>query len=154
MAQFKLNVNGTSRTVECDPEMPLLWALRDLMGLTGTKYGCGFGICGSCAVLIGREAVRSCQLTVAEVGDKKVTTIEGLGAKGMNPVQKAWIEHDVPQCGFCQAGMVITATALLQKNPRPSRGEIEEAMNLNICRCGTYPRIRKAIEAVAKGEVK
>lgn len=154
MAEFKLNINGAVKTINADPDMPLLWALRDLLNLPGTKYGCGVGTCGSCSVLLDGVSVRSCQTTVSQVKNKKVTTIEGIGAKGLTVVQKAWIEHDVPQCGYCQPGMIISATALLTKTPRPTRQQIEDAMSGNLCRCGTYPRVRKAIEAIAKGEIK
>lgn len=154
MAEYKLNVNGAVRTIQAEPDMPLLWALRDLLGLTATKYGCGAGVCGSCCVLIDGRSEQSCMVPVADVGAKRVVTLEGLSARGLSAVQKAWIDHDVPQCGYCQAGMIISATALLKANPRPTRAQIDDAMNGNLCRCGTYPRVRKAIEAVAKGEIK
>jgi aerobic-type carbon monoxide dehydrogenase small subunit (CoxS/CutS family) len=150
MATYKIKVNGITKTVEAEAEMPLLWALRDLMGLTGTKYGCGIGSCGSCTVLLNGESARSCQTSISDVGDKEVVTIEGLGGKELHPLQKAWVEHDVPQCGFCQAGQIMAAAAFLKETPNPTDAEIDEAMNAILCRCGTYPRIREAIKAAAK----
>ncbi len=150
MATYKIKVNGITKTVEAEAEMPLLWALRDLMGLTGTKYGCGIGSCGSCTVLLNGESARSCQTAISDVGDKEVVTIEGLGGKELHPLQKAWVEHDVPQCGFCQAGQIMAAAAFLKETPNPTDAEIDEAMNAILCRCGTYPRIREAIKAAAK----
>lgn len=150
MATYKIKVNGTTKTVEAESEMPLLWALRDLMGLTGTKYGCGIGSCGSCTVLLNGESVRSCQTAISDVGEKEVVTIEGLGSKELHPLQKAWVEHDVPQCGFCQAGQIMAAAAFLKETPNPTDAQIDEAMNAILCRCGTYPRIREAIKAAAK----
>ena len=145
---FNLNVNGKTASVDVPGEMPLLWALRDDLGLTGTKYGCGAGLCGACTVHLAGEAVRSCTLTVAEVGGRAVTTIEGLARGGrLHPVQQAWIDHDVAQCGYCQAGQIMAAAALLERTPRPSRADIDTIGNL--CRCGTYPRVRKAILAAA-----
>jgi isoquinoline 1-oxidoreductase subunit alpha len=151
MAQFKINVNGAERAVEAVPDMPLLWVLRDLLGLTGAKYGCGIGACGACSVLLDGEEMRSCMLPVAEVGKKKIVTIEGLSKNGTHPVQKAWLEHDVPQCGYCQAGQIIAAASLLKKKPNPTDADIDEAMHGHVCRCGTYPRIREAIKSAAKG---
>lgn len=151
MAVYKLNVNGKVHSVEAEAEMPLLWVLRDFVGLTGTKYGCGIGTCGACTVLVEGAASRSCQLAVSEVGDKKVTTIEGLGANGLHPLQKAWMEHDVPQCGFCQTGQIMSAAALLREHPQPTDEQIDDAMDRNLCRCGTYTRIREAIKTAAKG---
>ncbi len=130
--------------------MPLLWVLRDLLQLTGSKYGCGVGSCGACAVLMDDEEIRSCTTTVAEVGKGKIVTIEGLSAAGIHPVQRAWLEHDVPQCGYCQSGQIIAATALLKAKPRPSDADIDEAMSGHICRCGTYSRIRAAIKTASK----
>jgi isoquinoline 1-oxidoreductase alpha subunit len=150
MAQFTLDVNGQKRTFEADGEMPLLWALRDLLDLTGTKYGCGIGMCGACTVHLDGTAVRSCQTRVADVGRRKVTTIEGLGLAGLHEVQKAWIVEQVPQCGYCQPGQIMSAAALLAMNPHPTDGQIDEAMTGNICRCGTYFRIRKAIHRAAQ----
>jgi len=149
MAKFNLNINGTSREVEVDPSTPLLWVLRDHLGLVGTKYGCGIAQCGSCTVHLGDVATRSCMLPVSAVGNQQVTTIEGLSEQGDHPVQQAWLEVDVPQCGYCQAGQIMSAAALLKSNPNPSDEEIEGAMNGNICRCGTYLRIKKAIKLAA-----
>jgi isoquinoline 1-oxidoreductase alpha subunit len=145
---IKLNVNGRVETVDVEPEMPLLWVLRDELKLPGTKYGCGIAQCGACTVHIDGHAVRSCVTPIGSVGGKKVVTIEGVGQKGLNRVQKAWIEHEVPQCGYCQVGMIMAATALLDKNPKPTDGDIDAAMS-NLCRCGTYARVRKAIHAAA-----
>ena len=149
MAKFNLNINGTSREVEVDPATPLLWVLRDHLNLVGTKYGCGIAQCGSCTVHLGNVATRSFMLPVSAVGNQQVTTIEGLSEQGDHPVQKAWLEVDVPQCGYCQAGQIMQAAALLKSNPNPSDEEIEGAMNGNICRCGTYVRIKKAIQMAA-----
>ncbi|NNK20490.1 MAG: (2Fe-2S)-binding protein [Flavobacteriaceae bacterium] len=149
MATFNLNINGKTQTVDVDPNTPLLWVLRDHLKLVGTKYGCGIAQCGSCTVHLSGIAVRSCMLTVSTVGNQDVTTIEGLSENGDHPVQKAWMEVDVPQCGYCQAGQIMTAAALLENNPDPSDSEIEMAMNGNICRCGTYVRIKKAIKLAA-----
>jgi len=142
-------VNGLSRDVDVEAEMPLLWAIREAMGLTGTKFGCGAGLCGACTVLLDGEAVRSCQVQVSEVGARRVTTIEGLSADRSHAVQKAWIAEQVPQCGFCQSGMIMAATALLAVKPSPSNADIDEAMT-NICRCGTYTRVRAAIHRAAQ----
>jgi aerobic-type carbon monoxide dehydrogenase small subunit (CoxS/CutS family) len=152
MAKFNLNINGTSREVEVDPATPLLWVLRDHLNLVGTKYGCGIAQCGSCTVHLGNVATRSCMLPVSAVGNQQVTTIEGLSEQGDHPVQKAWLEVDVPQCGYCQSGQIMQAAALLKSNPNPSDEEIEGAMNGNICRCGTYLRIKKAIKLAAQTE--
>ena len=149
MAKFNLNINGTQREVEVDPSTPLLWVLRDHLNLVGTKYGCGIAQCGSCTVHLGDVATRSCMLPVSAVGNQAVTTIEGLSENGDHPVQQAWLEVDVPQCGYCQAGQIMQAAALLKSNPNPSDEEIEGAMNGNICRCGTYLRIKKAIKLAA-----
>jgi len=131
-------------------DTPMLWVLRDSLQLVGTKYGCGIAQCGACTIHVDGKAVRSCQLRVSQVGEKKITTIEGLSEDGSHPVQQAWIEHDVPQCGYCQAGQIMTASALLSENKNPSDTEIKQAMNGNICRCGTYTRIRAAIKTAAK----
>ena len=144
---IRLEVNGKAYEADVRPEMPLLWVLRDYLGLTGTKYGCGIESCGACTVHLDGEAVRSCQLPVKDAQGKKVTTIEGLAPD--HPVKAAWIEDDVPQCGYCQPGQVMAAVALLAKNPRPSDGDIDEAMSGILCRCGTYQRIRRAIHRAA-----
>ena len=142
-------LNGKSETVNVSPEMPLLWVLRDTLDKTGTKFGCGAGLCGACTVHINGEAARSCQTPISAVSGKKVTTIEGLSADGSHPVQKAWIEEDVPQCGYCQSGQIMSAVALLAKKPKPTDADIDDFMSGNICRCGTYQRIRKAIHRAA-----
>lgn len=142
-------LNGKSTTVEVDPQMPLLWVLRDTLNMTGTKFGCGMALCGACTVHINGEATRSCITPISSVAGKKITTIEGLSADGSHPVQKAWIEEDVPQCGYCQSGQIMSAVALLAKKPNPSDADIDDAMSGNICRCGTYQRIRKAIHRAA-----
>ena len=145
MAAIRLNINGKDYNTSLDPNTPLLWALRDGFNLTGTKYGCGMGLCGACTVHLDGEAVRSCQTPVGSVGAKKVTTIEGLSGNRSHPVQVAWIAEQVPQCGYCQSGQIMQAAAFLAKNHRPSSEEIDQAMSGNICRCGTYQRIRRAI---------
>ena len=150
MAQFALSVNGAMRTIEADGEMPLLWALRDLLDMTGTKYGCGIGMCGACTVHLDGAAVRSCQTSLADARGRKVTTIEGLGGDGLHPVQKAWIAEQAPQCGYCQSGQIMSAAALLTAHPHPTDAQIDDAMVGNICRCGTYFRIRKAIHRAAQ----
>jgi aerobic-type carbon monoxide dehydrogenase small subunit (CoxS/CutS family) len=149
MATFKLKINGKTQQVDAEPSTPMLWVLRDHLKLVGTKYGCGIAQCGACTVHLNGTAVRSCQLPVSAVGDQKITTIEGLSENGDHPVQKAWLAHDAPQCGYCQAGQIMTAAALLEKNPKPSDEEIESAMNGNICRCGTYLRIKAAVKTAA-----
>ena len=146
MAKFNLNINGTMREVDVDPSTPMLWVLRDHLRLLGTKYGCGVAVCGACTIHLGDQAMRSCQLAVSEVGDQRVTTIEGLSENGDHPVQKAWLEHDVAQCGYCQPGQIMQAVALLKQNPDPTEKEIEDAMYGNLCRCGTYTRIKAAIK--------
>jgi aerobic-type carbon monoxide dehydrogenase small subunit (CoxS/CutS family) len=151
---IKLIVNGRSTTVDLAPDTPLLWALRDTLNLHGTKYGCGIGQCGACTVQIGGEAVRSCQTPLASVAGKQVTTIEGLSADGSHPLQKAWVDLDVPQCGYCQAGQIMSAAALLAKHPSPTDGEIDTAMSGNLCRCGTYVRVRQAIHKAASLQAK
>ncbi|MDX5477568.1 MAG: (2Fe-2S)-binding protein [Cyclobacteriaceae bacterium] len=150
MEKYTLDVNGKKYQVEADPEMPLLWVLRDIISLKGTKYGCGQALCGSCTVHLDGEAIRSCSFPVSEVGAQKVTTIEGLSNDGEHPLQKAWVEHVVPQCGYCQTGQIMSAAALLKRNPSPSESEIEAAMAGNICRCGTYNRIKDAIMTASK----
>ena len=142
-------LNGESKSVDVDPQMPLLWVLRDTLNMTGTKYGCGMALCGACTVHIDGEATRSCVTPVSAVAGKKVTTIEGLSQDGGHPVQKAWIEEDVPQCGYCQSGQIMSAAALLAKKPKPTDADIDDFMSGNICRCGTYQRIRKAIHRAA-----
>ena len=149
MSSFHLNVNGRPRPVEATADTPLLWVLRDLFDLKGTKYGCGIGQCGACTVHLNGVPVRSCMTTVATVGRMKITTIEGLSAEGSHPLQRAWCEADVPQCGYCQAGQIMTAAALLAGNAAPSDADIDEAMAGNLCRCGTYLRIREAIHRAA-----
>nr|WKN36141.1 (2Fe-2S)-binding protein [Tunicatimonas sp. TK19036] len=149
MATFNLTINGKKLPVEVDPTTPMLWVLRDHLKLKGTKYGCGIAQCGACMVHLNGTAVPSCQLPVSAVGEQSIITIEGLSEEGDHPVQKAWLEHDVPQCGYCQAGQIMSAVALLQRNPSPSDDEIETAMNGNICRCGTYTRIKAAIKTAA-----
>jgi isoquinoline 1-oxidoreductase alpha subunit len=149
---LKLTVNGRTRAVDVEPEMPLLWVLRDELRLQGTKYGCGIAVCGACTVHVDGEAVRSCTLPVAAAVGRKIVTIEGLGEKGLHRIQKAWIEHEVPQCGYCHTGMIMSAVALLAKHPQPSDADIDATMT-NLCRCGTYARVRKAIHALAGGPV-
>ena len=149
MPLFTLNVNGIPRSADVDPGTPLLWVLRDALGLTGTKYGCGISLCGSCTVLVDGEAVRSCQLQVKDVGSRRVVTIEGLSGDGSHPVQKAWLAEEVVQCGWCQSGQILTAVALLARHARPDERQVEEAMEGVICRCGTYPRIRRAVVRAA-----
>jgi len=151
MAEVHLNVNGTLRTANVDPTTPLLWVLRDALNLTGTKYGCGMGLCGACTVHLDGEAVRSCQTEVGTVGSRRVTTIEGLAVDPKHPVIRAWIGEQVPQCGYCQSGQIMEAAALLAKNPNPSDDDINTAMGGNICRCGTYQRIQRAIRRAAQG---
>lgn len=149
MAKFNLNINGTQMEVDVDPATPLLWVLRDHLNLVGTKYGCGIAQCGACMIHLGDTATYSCMLPVSSVGNQKVTTIEGLSENGDHPVQQAWLEVDVPQCGYCQAGQIMSAAALLKQNPNPTDAEIEMAMNGNICRCGTYVRIKEAVKKAA-----
>jgi len=147
---IEIVVNGRRQMLDADPAMPLLWVLRDLLGLTGTKYGCGIAACGACTVHVDGQAVRACATPVGSIAGARVTTIEGLG--GDHPVQRAWITAQVPQCGYCQPGQIMSATALLARNPRPTAAEIDDAMAGNLCRCGTYPRIRAAIRQVAAQE--
>lgn len=148
---IRIEVNGVSHDLDVDPEMPLLWALRDVMQLTGTKYGCGQALCGACTVHLDGQVVRSCVTPVRRADGKRVTTIEGLAPDGSHPLQKAWAELAVPQCGFCQAGQIMTAAALLKDKPRPTDDDIDRAMAGNLCRCGTYVRIRAAIKKAAEG---
>jgi isoquinoline 1-oxidoreductase subunit alpha len=144
-----LNVNGKQLSVDVEPDMPLLWVLRDELSLTGTKYGCGIAACGACTVLVDGQPVRSCVMPASAVAGKKITTIEGLSKEGTHPVQRAWVRLQVPQCGYCQSGMIMAAAALLQANPAPTDAQIEAAMT-NICRCGTYLRVREAVHVAAK----
>lgn len=150
MPAYTLKVNGESKTVDASPDTPLLWVLRDHLNLVGTKYGCGMGLCGACTVHVAGEAVRSCQLPVSTLGARPITTIEGLDPQGTSAVQEAWDEADVPQCGYCQAGQIMSAAALLAKTAKPSDDEIDAAMAGNLCRCGTYARIRKAVHLAAE----
>ena len=151
MTTWNLTVNNTPQTVEAEPDMPLLWVLRDQLNLTGTKFGCGIGMCAACTVLLNGAAVRSCITPVSAVGTQGITTIEGLSENGQHPVQQAWLEESVSQCGYCQPAKILTAVALLEKNPHPSDLEIDEAFSDNLCRCGTYLRIRRAIQRAAQG---
>ncbi|MFI5357972.1 MAG: (2Fe-2S)-binding protein [Opitutales bacterium] len=151
MPTFKLQVNGQARRVDVAADTPLLWVLRDTLGLVGTKYSCGIGECGACTVHANGVPVRSCRLPVTAAEGMAITTIEGLSTDGSHPLQKAWIEHDVPQCGYCQAGQIMTAAALLRQNPHPSDAEIDAALAGNLCRCGTYLRIHAAVKAAAGG---
>ncbi len=146
---MKLDVNGTVREVDAPGDMPLLWVLRDVLGITGVKFGCGMAQCGACTVLLDGEPIRSCVTAASAVGAKKVTTIEGLSPDGSHPVQKAWVEADVVQCGYCQSGQILAAAALLAAKPSPTDADIDAAMAGNICRCGTYPRIRQAVHRAA-----
>jgi aerobic-type carbon monoxide dehydrogenase small subunit (CoxS/CutS family) len=149
MSTYLLNINGVDRKVDVDPSTPLLWVLRDYLRLVGTKYGCGIAQCGACTVHVEDIAIRSCQYLIANVGNQKITTIEGLSEKGDHPLQLAWIAEDVPQCGYCQSGQIMQAAALLKSNSDPTDEDIESVMNGNICRCGTYTRIKKAIKIAA-----
>jgi isoquinoline 1-oxidoreductase alpha subunit len=146
---ISFTLNGKAQTVDVSPDMPLLWVLRDTLNMTGTKFGCGMALCGACTVHINGEATRSCITTISSVSGKKVVTIEGLSADGSHPMQVAWIEEDVPQCGYCQSGQIMSAVALLAKKPKPTDADIDDFMSGNICRCGTYQRIRKAIHRAA-----
>jgi isoquinoline 1-oxidoreductase alpha subunit len=150
---IELNVNGSSREVEVEPDTPLLWVIRDELKLTGTKFGCGIGACGACTVHVNGKPMRSCILPVSAIANAPITTIEGIGARGLNAVQAAWIAHQVPQCGYCQSGMIMAVSALLAENPAPSDAELEAAVT-NICRCGTYPRIRAAVRSLAGNGVR
>tara|TARA_A100001015_G_scaffold2176_1_gene2953 strand:+ start:19 stop:474 length:456 start_codon:yes stop_codon:yes gene_type:complete len=149
MKTFSISINGKTHEVNADPSTPMLWILRDHLDMTGTKFGCGIAQCGTCTVHLDGVAVHSCQLPIAVINDQEVTTIEGLSENGDHPVQQAWLEHDVPQCGYCQAGQIMTAAALLKQNPNPNDQEIENAMHGNICRCGTYTRIKAAVKTAS-----
>jgi isoquinoline 1-oxidoreductase alpha subunit len=150
MAEFKFNVNGKPHTVNVSAAMPLLWVLRDTLGMTGTKFGCGMALCGACTVHLNGQAIRSCITPVSSVAGKNITTIEGLSADSSHAVQRAWVENDVPQCGYCQSGQIMAAASLLAKNPKPSDADIDEVMKGNLCRCGTYQSIRKAIHRASE----
>src|ERR1700675_1817820 len=149
MAAIKFSLNGKAQTVDVAQQMPLLWVLRDTIGLTGTKFGCGMALCGVCTVHLNGQPIRSCVTPISSVAGKNIITIEGLSADASHPVQRAWIEEDVPQCGYCQSGQIMAAAALLAKKPNPTDADIDDAMSGNICRCGTYQRIRKAIHHAA-----
>ncbi|HXU11986.1 MAG TPA: (2Fe-2S)-binding protein [Candidatus Binatia bacterium] len=151
MASFNITINGRKSTVEADPDTPILWVLRDSLGLTGTKFGCGASLCGACTIHVDGRAVRSCVTPISDAGDKKITTIEGLSANRSHPLQQAWVAEDVPQCGYCQSGMIMTAAALLAEKPKPTDEDIDAALGTHICRCGTYQRIRQAVHRAAKG---
>lgn len=150
MAIFNIQVNGSSHQVDVAPDTPVLWVLRDTLNLKGTKFGCGIAQCGACTVHLNDNAIRSCSIAISNIGNGEITTIEGLSENGDHPVQEAWIEEDVPQCGYCQVGQIMSATSLLAKNPNPTEEDINLGMSGNICRCGTYPRIKKAIFLAAK----
>jgi len=150
MPKYTLTINGEKKEVEALQDMPLLWVIRDLLGMKGTKFGCGQALCGACTVHLDGAAVRSCSVQIASVGDGEITTIEGLSKNGDHPVQKAWVEHIVPQCGYCQSGQIMNAAAFLESNNSPSEEEIEQAMAGNLCRCGTYNRIKEAIMTASK----
>jgi isoquinoline 1-oxidoreductase subunit alpha len=151
MANFTFRVNGSEKNVDVSADTPLLWVLRDSLELTGTKFGCGAGLCGACSVHVNGALTRSCITSVSQVAGQHITTIEGLGAEGLHPLQRAWIEEDVPQCGYCQSGQIMAAASLLAKNPHPTDDEITDYMSANICRCGTYERIRRAIRRASAG---
>ncbi len=150
MSEIQLHINGKDHQINVDPNTPILWVLRDHLNMSGTKYGCGIAQCGACTIHLDGVAIRSCSLPVSSVQGKSITTIEGLSKNGDHPVQQAWIEHDVPQCGYCQAGQIMSAAALLEENAHPTDTDIDVAMNGNICRCGTYTRIKAAIKTAAK----
>jgi len=150
MAKYNLKINGKEKEIDVAPDTPILWVLRDHLNMPGTKYGCGIAQCGACTIHIDGDAMRSCMLPVSVIGDKAITTIEGLSEDGDHPVQKAWIEHDVAQCGYCQAGQIMSASALLNSTPNPTDADIEAAMHGNICRCGTYIRIKAAVKTAVK----
>ncbi|HSP40974.1 MAG TPA: (2Fe-2S)-binding protein [Gillisia sp.] len=153
MAEINITINGKRQSLDVDPKTPLLWVLRDHLKLVGTKYGCGVALCGACTVHLNGSAIRSCQLPISAAAGNEITTIEGLSEHGDHPVQKAWLEHDVPQCGYCQAGQIMSAVSLLKDNPKPSDKEIEDAMHGNICRCGTYTRIKAAIKTASNTQI-
>jgi isoquinoline 1-oxidoreductase alpha subunit len=150
MPRYVLSLNGESRAVDVAADTPLLWVLRDTLGLVGTKYSCGQGLCGTCTIHLNGQAMRSCLLPISAVGNQPITTIEGLSANGSHPLQQAWIDHDVPQCGYCQSGQIMQAAALLRHTPRPTLDDIDGALAGNLCRCGTYTRIREAVRDAAK----
>lgn len=150
MPTYSIKVNGSKHEVEAEADTPILWVLRDHLNLVGTKYGCGIAMCGACTVHLDGNAIRSCSYPVSAIGESEITTIEGLSEKGDHPVQQAWLEEDVSQCGYCQAGQIMTAAAFLDQNPNPSDEEIKSAMNGNICRCGTYTRIKKAVQIASQ----
>jgi isoquinoline 1-oxidoreductase subunit alpha len=152
MDSFTLTVNGRQQTIDVSPDMPVLWVLRDILGLTGSKYGCGIGACGACTCHLDGEAIRTCITPISEVGSRQITTIEGLSTDLSHPLQQAWIAEDVPQCGYCQSGQIMSAAVLLGKNARPTDADIDEAMQGNLCRCGTYQRIRQAIKRAAEAK--
>jgi aerobic-type carbon monoxide dehydrogenase small subunit (CoxS/CutS family) len=154
MPNFTLQVNGAQKTVDVQPDTPLLWVLRDSLSLTGTKYGCGVGLCGACTVHVDGRLIHSCTMPISQAAGKNIKTIEGLGADGLHPLQKSWIAEDVPQCGYCQSGQIMAAAVLLAKRPHPTDAEITDFMSANICRCGTYDRIRRAIHRAAAGGAK
>jgi isoquinoline 1-oxidoreductase alpha subunit len=151
MAQYTIKINQKTHQIEVASDTPVLWVLRDHIKLLGTKFGCGIGQCGACTIHLDGVATRSCLIPISAIGDRSVTTIEGLSEKADHPIQKAWLEHDVPQCGYCQAGQMMNAASLLNQNPKPSNEDIDTAMNGNICRCGTYVRIKKAIKTASNG---
>ena len=151
MASYNITINGKKSTVEADPDTPILWVLRDSLGLTGTKFGCGASLCGACTIHLDGRAIRSCVTPISEAGGKKITTIEGLSPDRSHPLQKAWVAEDVPQCGYCQSGMIMTAAALLAEKPKPTDADIDAVLGMHICRCGTYQRIRQAVHRAAKG---
>lgn len=150
MPQFSVNINGEQKSIDAPEDMPLLWVIRDLLGMKGTKFGCGKALCGACTVHLDGQAIRSCSMAISDLGDAKITTIEGLSQNGDHPIQKAWVEHIVPQCGYCQSGQIMNAASLLNQNSSPSDEEIEQAMSGNLCRCGTYNRIKEAIKTASK----
>jgi isoquinoline 1-oxidoreductase alpha subunit len=150
MTRYRLSVNGKAHEVEAEPAVPLLWVLRDWLGLTGTKFGCGVGICGACTVLMDGDPVRSCQVPVSEAGRRRLTTIEGLSRDGSHPCQRAWIAEDVAQCGYCQAGMILEAAALLARKPTPTDADVDAAFSDHVCRCGTWQRVRRAVHTAAR----
>jgi isoquinoline 1-oxidoreductase alpha subunit len=152
---FTIDINGTPRSVDVDGDTPLLWVLRDVLGMTGTKFGCGMALCGACTVHLDGSAIRSCITTIDSVGDSKITTIEAIGATSAGArIQKAWLDHEVAQCGYCQSGQIMSASALIAGNPHPTEADIDDAMSGNICRCGTYVRIREAIKLAARPQTK